>query len=294
MLDWLVKHKGIAPYVPVWDKSARKDGTFAASDFTWDATANEYRCPVGQVLRSQWRAFTNPRSHITKADTIPYHSSKRDRQHCSLKPQCCPNTPTRKIARGIHEDAGDLARRIMDTPQYQQSRYERKKVEMLFAHLKRIMKLDRLRLRGLSGAHDEFLLAATAHRTRNDFLFSSRISASPHLSTRQYARIIDAWIESIGLDSTAYGTHTMRRKKATLIYRRSKNLRAVRLLLGHTKLESTVRYRGIEGDDALEIAEQTEMRTDIAPVRCPEADWLYSIRSMGGTKPLSPRLSTWV
>jgi site-specific recombinase XerD len=82
---------------------------------------------------------------------------------------------------------------------------------------------------------------------------------SPHLSTRQYARIVDSWVESIGLDSSAYGTHTMRRTKATLIYRRTKNLRAVQLLLGHTKLESTVRYLGIEVDDALEIAEQTEV-----------------------------------
>lgn len=98
-----------------------------------------------------------------------------------------------------------------------------------------------------------------AHLANNDFLFPSRISASPHLLTRQYARIVDAWIESSGLDATAYGTHTMRRTKATLIYRRTKNLRAVQLLLGHTKLESTVRYLGIEVDDALEIAEQTEI-----------------------------------
>ncbi len=166
MLGWLVKRKGIEPHVPVWDMSARKDGTFAAGDFAWDAAANEYRCPGGQALRSQWRAFTNPRSHITKAGTILYHSSQRNCQHCSLKPQCCPNTPNRKIARSIHEDARDVARRIMNTPQYQQSRCERKKVEMLFAHLKRIVKLDRLRLRGLSGAHDEFLLAATAQNLR--------------------------------------------------------------------------------------------------------------------------------
>lgn len=84
------------------------------------------------------------------------------------------------------------------------------------------------------------------------------VAASPHLSTRQYARIVRRWVASIGLDVVAYGTHMMRRTKATLIYRRTKNLRAVQLLLGHTKLESTVRYLGIEVDDALEIAEQTE------------------------------------
>jgi integrase len=97
-------------------------------------------------------------------------------------------------------------------------------------------------------------------RLRSDeFLFPSRIHDSPHLSTRQYARVVNGWVEEIGLDSTCYGTHTMRRTKASLIYRRTKNLRAVQLLLGHTKLESTVRYLGIEVDDALEMAEQTEV-----------------------------------
>lgn len=91
-----------------------------------------------------------------------------------------------------------------------------------------------------------------------DYLFPSRIHDSPHLSTRQYARIVDSWVDEIGLDTAAYGTHSMRRTKATLIYRRTRNLRAVQLLLGHTKIESTVRYLGIEVDDALEMAEQTE------------------------------------
>jgi len=92
-----------------------------------------------------------------------------------------------------------------------------------------------------------------------DFLFPSRIHKSPHLGTRQYARILEGWVEELGLDPTAYGTHSVRRTKATLIYRRTKNLRAVQLLLGRSKLESTVRYLGIEVDDALEIAEQTEV-----------------------------------
>lgn len=98
-----------------------------------------------------------------------------------------------------------------------------------------------------------------AHLSSGHYLFPSRIGKSPHLSTRQYARIVKSWVASIGLNSAAYGTHTMRRSKATLIYRRTKNLRAVQLLLGHSKLESTVRYLGIEVDDALEIAEQTEV-----------------------------------
>lgn len=93
----------------------------------------------------------------------------------------------------------------------------------------------------------------------SDYLFKSRFEGSDHLSTRQYARIVEDWVKQIGLDPTAYGTHSMRRTKATLIYRRTRNLRAVQLLLGHTKLESTVRYLGIEVDDALAMAEQTEV-----------------------------------
>nr|MBV6629561.1 tyrosine-type recombinase/integrase [Oceanococcus sp. HetDA_MAG_MS8] len=91
------------------------------------------------------------------------------------------------------------------------------------------------------------------------YLFRSRLRNSEHLSTRQYARIVHGWVESIGLESAKYGTHTMRRTKASLIYRQSKNLRAVQLLLGHTKLESTVRYLGVEVDDALQLAEQMEV-----------------------------------
>ncbi len=98
-----------------------------------------------------------------------------------------------------------------------------------------------------------------AHLKSDEHLFQSRLHDSPHLSTRQYARIVHRWVSMIGLDTTGYGTHTMRRTKATLIYRRTKNLRAVQLLLGHSKLESTVRYLGIEVDDALEISEQTDI-----------------------------------
>lgn len=100
---------------------------------------------------------------------------------------------------------------------------------------------------------------AKADLQYTDHLFTSRQTSSAHLSTRQYARIVKGWICSIGLESAEYGTHSMRRTKAALIYRRTKNLRAVQLLLGHTKLESTVRYLGIEVEDALEMAEQTEI-----------------------------------
>ena len=116
--------------------------------------------------RSEWRAFEQKRSHITLADTIIYRSRKSDCDSCLLKSRCCPNTPIRKIARSIYEAARDVARSVANTPLYQRSRRDRKKVEMLFAHLKRIMKLDRLRLRGPTGAHDEFLLAALAQNLR--------------------------------------------------------------------------------------------------------------------------------
>lgn len=98
-----------------------------------------------------------------------------------------------------------------------------------------------------------------AKLSNEDFLFPSRVHSSPHLSTRQYARILHGWIEEIGLDASAYGTHSMRRSKASLIYKKTKNLRAVQILPGHTKLESTVRYLGIEVDDALELAEQIDV-----------------------------------
>lgn len=100
---------------------------------------------------------------------------------------------------------------------------------------------------------------AAAGLTGRAFLFPSRIRNSRHLSTRQYARIVESWVSSIGLDPVAYGTHSMRRTKATLIYRRTKNLRAVQLLLGHSNLDSTVRYLGIEIDDALEMSEQIDV-----------------------------------
>jgi integrase len=97
------------------------------------------------------------------------------------------------------------------------------------------------------------------HLSASDYLFPSRVKNNDHLSTRQYSRIVKRWIISIGLDPTAYGTHSMRRTKVSLIYKRTKNLRAVQILLGHTKLESTVKYLGVEVDDALEISEHTDI-----------------------------------
>jgi integrase len=100
---------------------------------------------------------------------------------------------------------------------------------------------------------------ATQKLLASDFLFPSRSSAKPHLSTRQYGRIVDRWVASIGLDQRRYGTHSLRRTKVTQIYKKTGNLRAIQLLLGHTKLESTVRYLGIEVDDALAMSEQVDL-----------------------------------
>lgn len=166
MLGWLVEKKQIAPHVSVCERSERTDGTLSRSDFNWDEEANEYRCPEGHALRSDWRQFKHPRSRITKANTILYKSRQSQCAKCPMKPECCPNTPFRKIARSVYEPARDVARAIAETEAYKQSRRERKKVEMLFAHLKRILKIDKLRLRGPTGAQDEFLLAATAQNLR--------------------------------------------------------------------------------------------------------------------------------
>jgi transposase len=166
MLDWLVHEQGIEPHIPVFDHSTREDGTFSRSDFTYDHAADAYACPTGKVLKARRRAFRKPRGNAPKDDTYRYRASKLDCGSCPLKPRCCPNTPARKVTRSIYEGARDFARDIAKTEAYATSRRERKKVEMLFAHLKRILRLDRLRLRGPYGARDEFLLAATAQNLR--------------------------------------------------------------------------------------------------------------------------------
>jgi len=182
-LGWAVNEKAIEPHVPVWDKTQRNDDTLSSSEFEWDEQADEYRCPQGQPLRSEWRAFKRPRTHITKANTIIYHATQAACSKCPMKARCCPNTPRRKIARSVHESARDVARDIAKTDAYQQSRKDRKKVEMLFAHLKRILKLRRLRLRGLSGARDEFLLAAAAQNLRRMAKWLVPMAESSEMST---------------------------------------------------------------------------------------------------------------
>ena len=179
MLDWLVNKQQIAPHIPVIDKSGRDDGTFARSDFTYDPAADLYRCPGGKELKQHRRAFRIDHPDVPPDDTYRYRASKADCDACELKRRCSPNTPARKVTRSIYEGARDLAREIAKTDAYVTSRRERKKVEMLFAHLKRILKLDRLRLRGPQGARDEFHLAATAQNLRK----LAKLIPPPNLGT---------------------------------------------------------------------------------------------------------------
>ena len=150
-LSWLIG-TGITPYIPVWDMSQREDGTFSRADFTFDKEHNVYLCPAGKLL------MTTGKVHDGR--TILYRASSRDCGSCPIKPQCTPNMTFRKIPRDVHEDARDQARALMGTPEFAKSRDQRKRVEMRFAHLKTHHRFERMRLRGFSGARDEFHLAA--------------------------------------------------------------------------------------------------------------------------------------
>jgi transposase len=165
-LDWIVNAKGIAPHVPVWDRSKREDGTFSREDFTFDKTRDIYICPAGKVLTTTGK--------IVNDDLLLYRASKLDCDACPFKMRCCPKEPARKIPRSIHEDARDVARTLAKTEAFEQSCRDRKRVEMLFAHLKRILRLGRLRLRGPRGAQDEFTLAAIAQNLRRLAKFVAR------------------------------------------------------------------------------------------------------------------------
>jgi transposase len=158
MLGWLVDVKQIEPHIPVWDRTERDDGAFSRSEFAFDAAANRYTCPAGKFLKPTWR--------MKKRNPNMYRASQLDCQSCPLKSKCCPNTPHRRIERNPFEPAREVARKLSKTRRYRQSRNDRKKVEVLFAHMKRILRVDRLRLRGRSGAQDEFLLTAIAQNLR--------------------------------------------------------------------------------------------------------------------------------
>ncbi len=157
-LGWLVDDRDIEPHIPVWDKSRRDDGTFSREDFAYDDATDAYTCPGGKPLTTT--------GTVHDGRTLLYRASSRDCEPCPLKARCCPNTPHRRIPRDVNERARDRAREIARTEAYLVSCRQRKKVEMLFAHLKRILRLGRLRLRGPTGARDEFLLAATAQNLR--------------------------------------------------------------------------------------------------------------------------------
>ena len=165
-LNWLVEEEGILPHIPVFDKSKRKDDSFEKSDFVYNHEKDAYICPIGLPLRPSQRVNKNRKSPVSADNMIRYRASKYDCQDCIMKKNCCPKEPARKVLRSIYEGARDLARELSLTDAYVESQKKRKKVEMLFAHLKRIMKLDRLRLRGPNGAKDEFHLAATAQNLR--------------------------------------------------------------------------------------------------------------------------------
>ena len=164
-LNWMVNEAGIEPHVPVWDRGEGKDGMLGRSDFAYDVETDCYTCPNGKQLLKSRRNYKVPRP-IPKNGFINYRASKLDCLACPLKEQCCPKAPAKKLLRSVHESARDVAREVRKTPAYRRTRRQRKKVEMLFAHMKRILKVDRLRLRGLSGAQDEFLLTATAQNLR--------------------------------------------------------------------------------------------------------------------------------
>ena len=163
-LAWLVKEKQIAPHI--FGKSQRTDGTWSREDFTWDSENDRYICPEGNALVQYHRTYATPWTGVDRDGCRRYRATMKDCSVCPSKPICCPNAPARKIPRDVNEDSRDIARAIAKTPGYERSRHRRKKVEMLFAHLKRILHLGRLRLRGPSGARDEFLLAATAQNLR--------------------------------------------------------------------------------------------------------------------------------
>ncbi len=166
MLAWLVHERDIHPHIPVFDKSARRDGAFERADFAYDLDEDHYTCPAGKVLK-RCRRYGGRDPDAPHADGFfRYRASKLDCDACTLKPRCCPGVDARKVTRSVHEGARNLARAIAEDDEWLISRRERKKVEMLFAHLKRILRLDRLRLRGPNGARDEFHLAAAAQNLR--------------------------------------------------------------------------------------------------------------------------------
>ncbi len=156
-LDWLIG-QGIEPHIPIKDMSTRKDGTFSRADFAYDKERDLYICPAGKTLKTTGRVFAG--------NMLYYRASKLDCERCPLKPRCCPKAPARRVPRDLYESARDHARALAGSELYLQSRRQRKKIETRFGDLKWNLGLTRLRLRGLSGARDEFHLAAIVQNLR--------------------------------------------------------------------------------------------------------------------------------
>jgi len=151
-LGWLVG-TGITPHIPVWERPDRTNGMFSRYDFIFDKERDEYKCPTGKTLRTT--------GQVHKERTVRYRASTLDCRVCPLKSKCCPDqSPHKVVTRDVNEEARDYARSLKDTPAFDKSRDERKRVEMRFAHLKTHHRFERMRLRGLTGARDEFHLAA--------------------------------------------------------------------------------------------------------------------------------------
>ena len=165
-LVWLALKRQILPFIPVFDKSERKDGTWSRSDFTWDEDNDRYICPEGKELRHNRRTYSDPKRATLELKTRKYRALKADCQNCPSKAKCCPNSDTRALSREKYEIVRDFTRRCVSSEFNPTAQRRRKKVEMLFAHLKRILGLGRLRLRGPCGVQDEFTLAATAQNLR--------------------------------------------------------------------------------------------------------------------------------
>jgi len=167
-LAWTIG-QSITPHITVKDQSERTDGTFSRSDFKFDKERNVYICPAGKLLKTTGRILSD--------NTLRYYASTYDCRPCPLKAKCCPKSPQRKIPRDINEDARDHARALYGTTAFQKSRNDRKKVEMRFAHLKTHHGFERMRLRGLFGARDEFHLAAIVQnlKTLANYLWPSRV-----------------------------------------------------------------------------------------------------------------------
>jgi Transposase DDE domain len=175
-LGWLLG-QSIEPHIPVWDKGSRDDGTFGRSEFIFDPKLDQYTCPAGRILKQFRRNDTVARTDSAHDGIRKYRASQKDCQMCELKAKCCPNMLSRNVLRSIHEEARDQARQLAGTPQFVTSRNERKKVEMLFAHLKTTLRFERMRLRGLTGARDEFHLAAMVQNLRRMARLTAAVAA---------------------------------------------------------------------------------------------------------------------